>query len=53
MDGLTERQERTLCALLSELLDQHAAKILVAPLQAAPGFWFGGGNLVQDGDGVI
>ena len=53
MQELSSRQEACLRALLGELIDQRQARILIAPYRAASGFWFGGGNLVQDGDGVI
>jgi hypothetical protein len=35
------------------LIDQQAARILVEPLQRAPGFWFGGGNILRDADGSL
>ena len=35
------------------LLDQHAARTIVEPLGNETGFWFGGGNLLQDRDGKI
>jgi len=40
-------------ALLSALIDQEAAQVIVSPYQAAPGFWFGGGNLVEDEGGTL
>ena len=50
---LDSRRQRALTQLLGRLIDQHAARVLVAPYAAKPGFWFGGGNLVQDEHGVI
>lgn len=35
------------------LIDQQAARIIVPPNEAASGFWFGGGNMVQDEDGAF
>ena len=35
------------------LIDQRKARILVPALGNESGFWFGGGNLVQDQDGAI
>ena len=35
------------------LVDQNQARVIVFPQQAAPGFWFGGGNMVQDHDGTF
>jgi hypothetical protein len=49
MDGIEER----IRALLSALIDQEAAQVIVPPHQAAPGFWFGGGNLVEDEAGTV
>lgn len=33
------------------LVDQQRAKVIVPPQKNAPGFWFGGGNLVKGPDG--
>ena len=49
LDGIEDR----ICALLSALIDQEAAQVIVPPYQAAPGFWFGGGNLVEDEAGTV
>jgi hypothetical protein len=35
------------------LIDQRNARVLVPALGSESGFWFGGGNLVQDRDGTI
>jgi len=43
----------TLVRLAQALIDQERARVLVPPRQRAPGFWFGGGNLIQDEDGAI
>lgn len=48
----TERKQK-LTHLLAALIDQRNARIVVPPSEAAPGFWFGGGNLVEDGDGTL
>ena len=53
MQLLSSQQEEALNQLLVELINQNQARILVPPYQAAPGFWFGGGNLAQDQAGVI
>ena len=50
---LSSGQRSALFDLLSALIDQHAARILVAPYAAASGYWFGGGNLVQADDGAL
>ncbi|MFP6693283.1 MAG: hypothetical protein VB875_09720, partial [Pirellulales bacterium] len=40
--------EDKLVAYSSALVDQQAARVIVPPQQPANGFWFGGGNLVED-----
>ena len=42
-----------LTALASALVDQGSARILVEPQDRSTGYWFGGGNVVQDRDGSI
>ncbi len=37
--------------LARALVDQEAARILIEPQSRASGFWFGGGNVLRDGDG--
>lgn len=53
MQELSLQQERSLCRLLSELINQNQARILVQPYRAEAGFWFGGSSLAQDQNGVI
>jgi len=50
---LDDTHETKLRALLEALIDQRAARVLVPPHQAAPGFWFGGGNLIKGRDGTL
>ena len=42
-----------LVRVASHLIDQTAAKMIVPPLRASAGHWFGGGNLVQDQQGTL
>jgi hypothetical protein len=49
---VTESKEK-LTEFSRALIDQHAAKIVVPAIEAAPGFWFGGGNLIEDDDGSL
>lgn len=42
-----------LVALARALVDQEQARILVEPYGGAPGFWFGGGNVIRDEDGSV
>ncbi len=39
--------------LAAALIDQNAARVIVAPKRSADGYWFGGGNLVENADGVL
>jgi hypothetical protein len=50
---VTTTQEQALLRLLSALLDQEKATVLVSVQQASYGFWFGGGNLIETPDGTI
>tara|TARA_R110002096_G_scaffold261041_4_gene454314 strand:- start:186 stop:1295 length:1110 start_codon:yes stop_codon:yes gene_type:complete len=50
---LTDDQKQKLTTLASELVDQNSARILVEPQDRSTGFWFGGGNVIQDRDGSI
>jgi hypothetical protein len=47
MERLPESLERRLVKLGSTLVDHRRARLLVAPAQDQPGFWFGAGNLVR------
>jgi len=53
MSYLNPVQQDRLAALLAALIDQQAARVLVDPQRRATGFWFGGGNTVQDTDGAL
>ena len=46
--NITPAQHGALIRLLQALIDQKAARVLVPPYAAESGFWFGGGNVVQD-----
>ncbi len=45
--------ERRLLDVAHALIDQTASRIIVHPNQPAAGFWFGGGNLIADGDALF
>ncbi len=53
MQELTTLQKTCLTNLLTALINQENARILVPSYEQKSGFWFGGGNLVQDQDGAI
>lgn len=38
-------------ALASALVDQEKARVIVEPQDRSTGYWFGGGNVIQDADG--
>ena len=50
---LSPEFEKRLTGFLQALVDQEAARVLVSPYGNAPGFWFGGGNLVRDDAGTF
>lgn len=50
---LSEEQKQKLIALASAAVDQEKAKVIVPPQDDSTGYWFGGGNVVQDRDGSI
>ena len=51
--NLEEEQINQLRELGIRLIDQHEAKILIPAKKQEPGFWFGGGNIVQESNGRI
>jgi len=48
---LPNTAEQVLTDLAGTLVDQNKAKIAIPPLENAPGFWFGAGNMVEDSTG--
>ncbi len=50
---ITKEQKAKLTTLARELINQDEARILVEPQDRSTGFWFGGGNVIQDRDGSI
>ena len=50
---LTVDHHKKLRTLASALVDQEKARILVEPQGRSSGYWFGGGNVIQDEDGSI
>jgi len=50
---LNDSSVRRITALTKELINQEDARVIVEPKKAEPGFWFGGGNIVQAPDGTI
>lgn len=51
--NLSPELEARLETLARTLVDQEKARIIVPPKQAAPGFWFGGGNMIEATDGTL
>ncbi|MEZ6073633.1 MAG: hypothetical protein R3C10_25985 [Pirellulales bacterium] len=50
---LSPQDETKLGAFARRLINQDAARVVVAPQQAAAGFWFGGGNMIEGADGAL
>lgn len=50
---LTPRQRERLRAFGDALIDQHAAHPIIEPQERSPGFWYGGGTLVEAPDGTF
>lgn len=51
MSRLGSELEAKLAEFALALIDQQQARIAVPPQQNSTGFWFGGGNMVEDPDG--
>ncbi len=51
--ALSGTQHEAVIRFLQALVDQDAARQLVAPYATESGFWFGGGNMVEDGQGQL
>jgi len=50
---LSDADESRLRDFLLALVNQEAARVLIEPYERACGFWFGGGNVLQEADGTI
>lgn len=50
---LDQQRADKLTQFATALIDQRRARIIVAPQQPQPGFWFGGGNLMETDDRTI
>jgi hypothetical protein len=53
MAVLTDRLEARLMRLADALIDQERARTIVPAQQPSSGFWFGGGNVIEDSDGAL
>jgi hypothetical protein len=53
MSILPQAMEERLTNFAGALIDQVQARTLVPPQQASSGFWFGGGNMIEDEDGTL
>lgn len=53
MPQLDSTRKQQLIRFTQALIDQDQARIIVPPKQPLPGFWFGGGNLVEGADGTL
>lgn len=52
LSELSELADR-LRRIALKLVDQRAAEVLVAPQRPSSGHWYGGGNMVCDGEGTL
>ena len=52
-ETVSSTREAALTSLLTHLIDQNGARIIVPTNAPKAGFWFGGGNLVRDPGGVF
>jgi hypothetical protein len=54
MEPLSRLHVAVLKRFIAELINQDKCHVIVEPLEARSGFWFGGGNLVmRSSDGTI
>lgn len=53
MDKLPSGVEACIIGLARTLIDQESARILVPPQRDETGFWFGGGDMIEDADGGL
>ena len=53
MKVLDSQKKRAVRRLLQELVDQDHARVIIPAYATNPGYWFGGGNLLQGEDGVL
>jgi hypothetical protein len=53
MAVIQEEHKKKLIRFTEALIDQESAEVLVEPKQNKPGFWFGGGKLVESTDGTL
>lgn len=51
MSRLDQQLEAKLTKFALALVDQQKARVAIPPQQSSTGFWFGGGNLVEDAEG--
>ena len=50
---ISEEQSSRLKQFCHALVNQEQAHVIVEPMERASGFWFGGGNMVQEPDGSL
>lgn len=53
MTTLTDQLEQRLTKLADALINQERARTIVPAQQPSSGFWFGGGNVIEDSDGTL
>ena len=50
---LADRDEAALLRFAHALVDQESARVIVPPKRRETGFWFGGGNMIEDPKGCL
>ena len=53
MVALDSIKQRILTELSRGLINQEQARVVVAPRENGPGFWFGAGNIIETADGCF
>ncbi len=53
MATLDSQLQDKLIGFATALIDQQCARVIVPPSQPASGYWFGGGNVIEDSDGSL
>ncbi len=53
MYQLKPDRETRLARLCKTVINQHDAETIIQPKESNLGFWFGGGNMIEDADGIM
>ncbi len=53
MKKLDKQREEQLIKFALALVDQQKARVIIPPQESNQGFWFGGGNMIEDDEGNL